>query len=562
MKIFHLGILLSVSTIITIATLSASLTDEAKLGEFISAHVQTITPLNKAAALADWNANASGEKKYYDQSASLQLQINKIYSNKKDFAFLKDLKDRNAISDSLLKRQLTVLYDDYITNQIDSSLQKTIIHKQSALEERFNTFRGKIGSKSYNDNELYGILKTDTNSDRRKRAWEASKQVGQEVAGQIIELAKLRNQAAREMGFENYYQMVLKTDEQDPEAVSKVLEQLKQTTDEPFRLAKQELDSAIAKRMNIRNEEIRPWHYANPFFQEVSELGDVNLDKLYKDKDVVKIAETFYATIDLQVDDILKNSDLYPRAGKYQHAFCADIDKQGDIRAMCNITPSQEWMGTILHELGHGIYDKYINRNLPYLLRGSSHSFTTEAIAELMGRQAANVDWLINMGILNRTDADTYRKALDKNLRFSQLAFCRWSLVMEYFERGLYENPDQDLNKLWWDLVEKYQLVKRPENRNEPDWAAKIHIALYPCYYHNYILGEMTASQILNTIVCQVEKKNTLTEISFANHPEIGVYLEEKIFFPGASLQWNDLLKYATGEGLSAQYFAEEFVGK
>ena len=40
----------------------------------------------------------------------------------------------------------------------------------------------------------------------------------------------------------------------------------------------------------------------------------------------------------------------------------------------------------------------------------------------------------------------------------------------------MYGNPDQDLNKLWWDLVEKYQEIRRPEGRDAPDYAAKIHI--------------------------------------------------------------------------------------
>ena len=43
------------------------------------------------------------------------------------------------------------------------------------------------------------------------------------------------------------------------------------------------------------------------------------------------------------------------------------------------------------------------------------------------------------------------------------LIFSRWCQVMLRFEKGMYENPDQDLNKLWWDLVEKYQLLKRPD---------------------------------------------------------------------------------------------------
>jgi len=44
---------------------------------------------------------------------------------------------------------------------------------------------------------------------------------------------------------------------------------------------------------------------------------------------------------------------------------------------------------------------------------------------------------------------------------------------MTEFERKLYENPDQDLNNLWWSIVEKYQHIKKPANWNNPDWAAK-----------------------------------------------------------------------------------------
>ena len=52
-----------------------------------------------------------------------------------------------------------------------------------------------------------------------------------------------------------------------------------------------------------------------------------------------------------------------------------------------------------------------------------------------------------------------------KTLKYRLLIFSRWCQVMLRFEKSMYENPDQDLNKLWWDLVEKYQMVKRPPNR-------------------------------------------------------------------------------------------------
>ena len=91
-------------------------------------------------------------------------------------------------------------------------------------------------------------------------------------------------------------------------------------------------------------------------------------------------------------------------------------------------------------------------------------------------------------------------KVISKNsfetLKLEQIIFSRWVQVIYRFEKAMFEDPDRDLNSLWWNLVKKYQGLKKPEGRDEPDWAAKIHIALYPVYYQNYMLGELLASQL------------------------------------------------------------------
>ena len=48
---------------------------------------------------------------------------------------------------------------------------------------------------------------------------------------------------------------------------------------------------------------------------------------------------------------------LFPRDGKCQHAFCIDVDRAGDIRVLANVVPTQQWMDTMLHELGHATFD-------------------------------------------------------------------------------------------------------------------------------------------------------------------------------------------------------------
>jgi peptidyl-dipeptidase A len=139
------------------------------------------------------------------------------------------------------------------------------------------------------------------------------------------------------------------------------------------------------------------------------------------------------------------------------------------------------------------------------------------------------------------------------------LVSARWILVMVHFERELYRDPDRDdLNTLWWDLVERMQFIRRPEGRDEPDWAAKIHFSTAPVYYHNYLLGELMASQ-LTAHLARGEMRGRRSG-SIRGVEAVGRFLRERIFAPGASLDWNELLVHATGEGLNPHYFVEEFV--
>ena len=103
-------------------------------------------------------------------------------------------------------------------------------------------------------------------------------------------------------------------------------------------------------------------------------------------------------------------------------------------------------------------------------------------------------------------DPKAWDETAAKVLRNQLLIFSRWCQVMLRFEKGMYEDPGQDLGKLWWDLVEKYQMLRRPEGRTAPDYASKIHVVSAPVYYHNYMMGELFASQVHHAIAKEVFK--------------------------------------------------------
>src|SRR5207302_796662 len=135
-------------------------------------------------------------------------------------------------------------------------------------------------------------------------------------------------------------------------------------------------------------------------------------------------------------------------------------------------------------------------------------------------------------------------------LRNKLLIFSRWAQVMFRFEKGMYEDPEQDLNKLWWDLVEKYQMVKRPEGRSAPDYASKIHIVSAPVYYHNYMMGELFASQLHHSIARELYNDADPNTVIYVGNKKVGEFMRKRVFEPGRTLSWNALTKHATGAEL------------
>ena len=530
---------------------------ENRMRSFIASYEKAVIPLYKESALASWEANVTGTDEAWARNEKASVAFINYFTDKKAFAELKELKESGFVKDSLLARQLDVMYNQFLSGQVDTSLLAEQIRMETEITKKFNSFRADVKGKLLSDNEVENILRNSTSSPELQAAWEGHKKIGPVVSDDIIKLVKHRNMIAQELGFSNYHQMSLQLSGQDPEEVTRIFDELDSLTRGAFAALKGEIDNYYAKRYGIPVADLMPWHYQNRYFQEAPEIYSVDFDSYYADKDPVKLAADYYASIGLPVDSVLVRSDLYEKPGKNQHAFSTDIDREGDVRTLDNIRPDSYWMNTILHELGHGVYSYYNDRSLPFAIRDAAHTFTTEAVANYFGRLATNPAWMQYMGIITPEEAEKISDDAFSAFRLQQLVFSRWAQVMYRFEKAMYENPDQDLNQLWWDIVGKYQMMKEPEGRDMPDWATKIHIALYPCYYHNYLLGELLASQFSEYITGTVVKGNTPEDMK-----AMGEFFRTKVFMPGMRYEWNDMIEKATGEKLTAKYYASQVVGK
>jgi peptidyl-dipeptidase A len=560
----------------------------AEIQGFIASFEERLAPAEKASSEAWWDLATTGTEEAQKELVRAGMAYNRLFTDRDEYELVKGwYEGRSGLESSVLRRQVEILYKTFAGRQGDEETLRRVEELEAEANAIYGNHRGLVGGEEKNENELREILRASEDPALRREAWEASKSVGREVESIVRELARLRNELAHAEGYENHYARSLDLQEIEGVELARIMEGLENATNMPFRNLKRELDTALRERFGV--EVVMPWHHADPFFQsckhdlsafprqasrrdpggalrtgntdlasgwnsDASATAELDLDRHFRDKNLEALTRKTYDNLGLEVRDVLARSDLYERAGKDQHAFCIRVGRSYpyDVRVLANVRPNSYWMDTMLHEFGHAVYDKYINPSLPYLLRSVAHTSSTEAIALMMGSLADDPSWLSSVAEVLEEELERDRERLLWSSRTDKLVFIRWAPVMYSFEKALYEDPDrEDLNDLWWDLVERLQLINRPPGRDEPDWAAKIHVAIAPVYYHNYVLGHLTAAQLRNHL-----EKHVVGGPFFTSELS-GRYLLEAFFGQGARENWEDTVLRATGEELNSSYFIE-----
>jgi peptidyl-dipeptidase A len=548
------------------------------LRQFLESFIPQLQEKSKAVNLATWELETTGSEESAALKTKLETEFRLLLSDKQMFRQLKTWAAEPTLSDPLLKRQLNVLIRMCMPNLVSRDLLEKITQQEATLSLLYSNFRPEIKGKQLSENAIREILVQETNMQVRKDAWEASKQIGAVLAPHTLNLVRLRNEAAQSLGYAEYFSMQLGLQEVDESWLFALLDDLSKKSEAAYVQVVDGIQEWAAKQYTIPKQMVGPWAWSEPFCQEdpidVKEVDTLVLG-VYPNKwpricntepflidesrdpwlasksdsppcssiDIVESARQFYRAMHINVDEVLARSDNYERQGKNQHACCINIDRGSDIRMINNVKPTIKWLETVLHELGHAIYELGISPKLPWLLKEPPHMITTEAIALLAGRQAYRSQSLEQL--VPHPQKSLVHKA-EKSMKRRQLIFCRWVLVMTYFERELYRNPEQDLQGLWWKLVRDFQKIESKGSFSHCDWAAKYHISLAPVYYFSYLLGELFAST-LEAKITQFASKET------------GDFLKKSVFHPGNRFHWGALIEQSTGKPLTADDWISQF---
>lgn len=541
--------------------MSTTSTRESELAAFIEKLVAELAPIELEHNRNYWKLATTGEEQYLAICTKLDSQMRLMFARKEPYEFLKGVAAAGPLADDLLQRQLELLLNAYRAKQLPPEIIEKQVAIEKKLEATFTNFRAQLDGEAVSDNKIIEVLVGSDDSALRRRAWEASKQVGTQIEPELLELVKLRNEGARALGFPNFYSMSMQLDELDETELFALLDELETGTQPLWDAYKGDLDARLSKRFAVPVAELAPWHYADPFFQQAP-ASEVDLDPYYEGKNLETLTEQYFSAIGFEIGDLLKLADLYERPGKNQHAFCMSVDREAEVRVLCNNKSNEKWMGTMLHEYGHAVYDKYVDRSLPWLLRSSAHILATEASAMIFGRLSKNPVWMRRYPGADAAALAAQAGPVSRAVREQLLVQTRWELVMIHFERALYSDPMQDLRSLWTKLVARFQGVTMPAGRNAPDWAAKIHFSIAPVYYQNYLLGEMLASQLQDHVLEKVLGGGAHKWDGFCGDKRVGEWFAREYYSHGRRYNWRVLVTRATGRPLESRPFVDELAGR
>ncbi len=445
-----------------------------------------------------------------------------------------------------------------------------------AQSEQLYGFQFLLDGNPTTPNEIDELLRREPDLAKRRRVWEASKEVGPTLRDGLIRLRDLRNRCVRALDYEDFFAYRASEYGMTTSELSRVIEEINRELRPLYRELHTWARHELAKRFGQPVPDLIPAHWLpNRWGQAWSALAsapgvDLTDEIQAKGADwLLRQAEAFYVSLGFEPLPAVfwSDSSLLPVPAdatykKNTHASAWHIDLDRDVRSLMSVEPNAEWYETTHHELGHIYYYLCYSRpEIPVLLRAGADRAYHEAIGTLMELAALQPRFVAHIGLgAGKPKLDPMQALLKEALNY--VVFIPWSTgTMFYFEKELYadELDPGRWNARWWELAARYQGIAPPEPRDERycDAATKTHINDDPAEYYDYALSTVLLFQLHDHIARKILGEDP-HDTNYFGRKEIGEFLRS-ILAHGATVGGQELLRERTGETLSARAMRDYF---
>lgn len=549
---------------------------------FLASYNGYLQPVYAADVEANWKASTDVTEQHTGERIGADNVYAAFAGSPQVINTVKSLLARRAELDYITTRQLEKIliaaaqYPGTIPDVVSARIKQEA--GQSATLDGFefcDQRRGDACAKPITPNEIDNILRDETNLARRQHIWEVSKQSGPALKPGLIELRRLRNEVAKEMGYSSFFALQVSDYGMSVAEMMALMEQfqtdLKPLYEQVHTYAKYEL----AKRYNQPPPKRIPAHWiGNRWAQDWPGLaGGVDLDSYVKGKEpkwIVEQAEKFYTSLGMPAlpPAFWEKSDLYPVAPgsgrkKNTHASAWHVDLANDVRSLMSVEGNYRWFETSHHELGHVYYFLgYSNPNVPLTLREGANRAFHEAIGDLIGIAARQPAYLKQVGLMDESvEIDPVAWQLDEALSQAAVFIPFSAGTMSFWEHDLYEKElsPGEFNKRWWEYAGRFQGIEPPAPRGEEfcDACTKTHISDDPAQYYDYAMAYIIKYQLHTYIAKNILKQDPRNCLYYGN-ADVGKFLSELLSL-GATRDWREVIQEKTGEPISTRAMLEYF---
>ncbi len=311
-----------------------------------------------------------------------------------------------------------------------------------------------------------------------------------EMDGIYLKLAKLRDQAGRNLGYVSFtplgYKRMRRLDYGPAEAAQFRRQVLQHVTPLVRQLR------AEQARLAGSGEQVTPWNRRYlPQYGLPDDLAPVErqLDG------ALEIFRRLHPALGAHFERMIQDGliDLENRPGKRGGAFCTTMPDRSEVRIFCNSTGAASDVRTLLHESGHAFQSwdsqwvEAIELREPTLEAAEIHSMGLEFLA------------YPHLSIF--FDPENERKFKGRHL-VEALQFLCYACVVDGFQHQVYTNPAVDaegLADIWLELWDQFMVGEDWSGYRAglgTFWHHKMHIFARPFYYIDYALAQICALQL------------------------------------------------------------------
>lgn len=475
--------------------------------------------------LANWNMYSREGKSDLDDAKKLFAKIFLDTLNQKTN---EEWRGKAAsLADKTLERRLEMWHRCFTGGRIyaDSDIAKL----ENKLQRKIANYKLYLDGNRITQAEIGNEIRKEQDQKKRKRLWSTMGQISEAVKEDLVSLVKLRNEKAQSLGYYNYYSLSLYLQMIKEDWLLETMNKLDESTKEKFQ------DFIDASKKKLKVKKFDAWDFNAALYRWTSIA-----DSYFPKDSVFKFLHRFHRNIGFNVDSLpIKEvvKDI-PFGG-----LNVGIKIPTDSRFLLNPIDGKTFFNVAFHEYGHALQITRTKVDYPILkgyewIPGASCAAYSEGVAELQAEFVNDAEWLLSFTSASQDEIDKYIATRT----FSDLYSLRNRMKDFFFEYEMYKNPDQNLDSLERTVYKKYLLVDIEENV-PTRFASSMLYVMYPCYYQNYILAEMIATQTFEVIVSKFGDER----LTNAN---VSKWIIEHLYLNGEIEEWQDRIINATGKSL------------